>query len=786
MSLSGEGFEEQQRNLELSVAEQIAEAMNTPAHPPPHQRPTTTRDLPPPHLPLRESSAQALRSRHAPTPIFAPPQQQRQQQQHYHTVRGFTPSPAAAAPQVASVTASSEHAFAGRRHRRPSKLPLGSVAGHEQSMHNGAPSPAFSDRDFPRPPSSPFLPPPPSPFKPPRLRGSKSIGEGLRGLRQRISSDKSIPLDGRDTPDSVGTDEPRQSFRSAFTSHSSYLKTSSINTDHSSYADANSSTSEFVHLHLHSPDAAEERRASMTVDDAIGMYEEGFESARQSMDTYGKRSFQADRASARFSAETRGRRSLQLERPAATLHRRSQSASLLARWTPPVETVPVSSKNEVDHAVAKQSPPTGGPQHSALDGPAGAEPLVPTPPAAPVPRDRYGFKKASHYITVEQYDAWDATYSEHIERRSKKWHALMESYGFRTDPPTRFPPKNEKIKRYIRKGIPADLRGAAWFFYAGGPARLAKQPGLYQRLLKEVEGGKLSDNDREHIARDLNRTFPDNIRFKPDATTMSDVQAGAGGGKKSRGSNTEPETSIVKALRRVLQAFAVHNPSIGYCQSLNFIAGLLLLFLDEDEEKSFILLEIVTSIHLPGTHSVALEGANIDIAVLMSCIKESLPAIWEKLDDKGGSLVSDPSAQALRLPTVSLATTAWFMSLFVGTLPIESVLRIWDCLFFEGSRTLFRVALAIFKAGEKQILAITDPMEIFQVVQTIPRGMLDVNGLMEVCFRRRGGFAHVSQEMIERRREERRRDVKAGVAGIKSGVGMGERLRGRWRSRTKV
>lgn len=96
MSLSGEGSEEQQRNLELSVAEQIAEAMNTPAHPPPHQRPTTTRDLPPPHLPLRESSAQALRSRHAPTPIFAPPQQQRQQQQHYHTVRGFTPSPAAA------------------------------------------------------------------------------------------------------------------------------------------------------------------------------------------------------------------------------------------------------------------------------------------------------------------------------------------------------------------------------------------------------------------------------------------------------------------------------------------------------------------------------------------------------------------------------------------------------------------------------------------------------------------------------------------------------------------
>ena len=28
-----------------------------------------------------------------------------------------------------------------------------------------------------------------------------------------------------------------------------------------------------------------------------------------------------------------------------------------------------------------------------------------------------------------------------------------------------------------------------------------------------------------------------------------------------------------KALRKVLQAFAVHNREIGYCQSLNFLAG---------------------------------------------------------------------------------------------------------------------------------------------------------------------------------------------------------------------
>ncbi|TKA70428.1 hypothetical protein B0A55_07886 [Friedmanniomyces simplex] len=778
----------QQTEHSLSVTEGIAEAMGTPQG----LHYETTRTIPEPHLPLRKASAQRLKSKHAPTPLFAP--------SHHHQVRGFNPSPVQALPHIDAVTASSEHAFAGRDARRPSKLPLGSLVMRQGQARTVPPleetRSSLPDREAVRPPSSPLLPPPPrSPHgKRKGLRGSRSLGEGLRGWRHRLSSNKSGTEDGRSTPDSLGprpsvaTDGVRQSFRSALTSHDSYLHSSSVNTDHSSLIDGNSSTSEFVNVYPHWPDTAEEGRESLTVDDAIGMYSNGFESAKQSMDTHGKRSLQVDRLSAKHSLDKHGKRSLQAERPTSQpppaekpkhpLHRRSQSASLLDMWTP-ASGAGLLPPEQISHQpTSPRTTDTGGLLLSQNDRPS-CKPHV----QEVVPRDRYGFKKVSHYITADQYDAWNVQYSEHLDRRKKKWHALMRSYGLDSKKPFRFPPKSDKIKRYVRKGIPSALRGAAWFWYAGGPSRVAKEPGLYLDLIKRVDRGELSDNDREHIERDLNRTFPDNIRFKPDPMKMSDVQAGAGGGKK-RKSVPEPETSIVRALRRVLQTFAVHNPGIGYCQSLNFIAGLLLIFLDEDEEKSFILLEIVTSVHLPGTHGVTLEGANIDIAVLMSCIKDSLPGIWEKLDDKGGIPAGDPSASALRLPTVSLATTAWFMSLFVGTLPIESVLRVWDCLFFEGSKTLFRIALAIFKAGERQILAVSDPMEIFQVVQTIPRSMLDVNGLMEVCFRRRGGFGHVSQELIERRREERRRDVRVGIGGAEAGAV--ERWKGRWRSRTRA
>ena len=74
-------------------------------------------------------------------------------------------------------------------------------------------------------------------------------------------------------------------------------------------------------------------------------------------------------------------------------------------------------------------------------------------------------------------------------------------------------------------------------------------------------------------------------------------------------------------------------------------------------------------------------------------------------------------------------------------------------LFYDGARTLFRVALAIFKLGEKRIAELKDDMELFQVVQGLPRGMVDATGLMQMVSRKGG----VAGEWVEDRRMERRR-----------------------------
>ena len=58
------------------------------------------------------------------------------------------------------------------------------------------------------------------------------------------------------------------------------------------------------------------------------------------------------------------------------------------------------------------------------------------------------------------------------------------------------------------------------------------------------------------ISKDLVRTFPYHPYYKKEEN--------------------------LKKLERVLVAYANRNPSVGYCQSMNFISGILLLFLSEE------------------------------------------------------------------------------------------------------------------------------------------------------------------------------------------------------------
>jgi hypothetical protein len=66
--------------------------------------------------------------------------------------------------------------------------------------------------------------------------------------------------------------------------------------------------------------------------------------------------------------------------------------------------------------------------------------------------------------------------------------------------------------------------------------------------------------------------------------------------------------------------------------------------------------------------------------------------------------------------------TSWFLTIFSQEVPIQLTLRIWDIFFIEGKKVLYRIALAILKINEKDLL-----QENVSCIKSLKRAYFDTN-----------------------------------------------------------
>ena len=62
------------------------------------------------------------------------------------------------------------------------------------------------------------------------------------------------------------------------------------------------------------------------------------------------------------------------------------------------------------------------------------------------------------------------------------------------------------------------------------------------------------------------------------------------------------------------------------------------------------------------------------------------------------------------------------------------MLRIWDTFLYEGSKVLFRFAIAIFKYNEEALLSKDNSIAIFNHLRTMCQDATDVNRLVQVSW----------------------------------------------------
>jgi len=344
--------------------------------------------------------------------------------------------------------------------------------------------------------------------------------------------------------------------------------------------------------------------------------------------------------------------------------------------------------------------------------------------------DEYGFVRPENF-DYKMHEEFMNSYLGVLAKRRKKWDALLKDGYHKLD-------VGSKLKRYIRKGVPNVYRKGVWMQISGAAKLKQEEPDLYQVMLNmKVKNQVIEDQ----IQTDIPRTFPNNMLFD----------------------KTHPNTLQVP-LFNILKAFANSNPKIGYCQGINYIAGLILL-VTKDEDSTFWLLKVICEKILPEYYTPSMPGLLTDVKVLSQLCRQEVPSLANHIDK-------------MQMPW-ALFCSKWLICIYAEVLPTETVLRVWDTIFYEGSKIVFRVAIGLLKLNQERLLSKQDFASLAEELKAIAYSRSTVNChtfLEDICGKTgslpkatieklRSDFgAQVREEQLER---ERRRA--ADGSGLKDG-----------------
>ena len=148
-----------------------------------------------------------------------------------------------------------------------------------------------------------------------------------------------------------------------------------------------------------------------------------------------------------------------------------------------------------------------------------------------------------------------------------------------------------------------------WLKCSGALGQKLSNPGYYEAMKKQ--GFFYPNPAFQQIELDLPRTYP----------------------------NVEDEqelSSLLEPLRNVLYCIVIRNPTIGYCQGMNFIAARL-LFCMKEEEAFWTMAQIVEK-YLPLDYYSNMIGVLVDQKVLQHYMLQRLPELCEHLEEHQFSL----------------------------------------------------------------------------------------------------------------------------------------------------
>ncbi|XP_046369394.2 TBC1 domain family member 1-like isoform X2 [Haliotis rufescens] len=231
----------------------------------------------------------------------------------------------------------------------------------------------------------------------------------------------------------------------------------------------------------------------------------------------------------------------------------------------------------------------------------------------------------------------------------------------------------DKLLGCVKKGVPRSLRGDIWkllgeqqhLHNASCLLQLPRHHLAYCNLLKQLT------THQHAILIDLGRTFPSHPYF---ATQLGPGQL---------------------ELFNILKAYSLMDQDVGYCQGLSFVAGILIMHLEECqafEILKFLMFEL---------------GLRQQYRPNMMALQIKLYQLTRLLHDHHKDLYNHFETHEIA-PTLYAAP--WFLTLFASQFPLGFVARVFDMIFIQGTDALFKVALVLL-GNHRELIMQCDSFE---------------------------------------------------------------------------
>lgn len=244
--------------------------------------------------------------------------------------------------------------------------------------------------------------------------------------------------------------------------------------------------------------------------------------------------------------------------------------------------------------------------------------------------------------------------------------------------------QSEALQTLVFQGIPSQLRANLWakFILDDGMADSSaltspEEAEYYSALCDRVDARDRSEHSVQHNG------LLEKARAKLKASEHKSIAAEIEKDLSRTSKASVPMSDHAKArLRRVLKAYTLHNPIVGYCQGLNFIANALMITLPTEVALFRLFREIVD--RRRDVYCPSMVGGKLDAAVLSDMLAYHQPELLDCLERHDVNIAD----------TVS----TWLLCMFLNNpLGLEDCLRFWDVYFFLGEEVLFLLAISLVR-----------------------------------------------------------------------------------------